>query len=87
MSEREYCAVSFFSPHKNAPEFILWNIVIDVEKFIKQYIEHLDKDGKVTIDVRMSKGGKRYTDYNDWKLTTPAVDQPKTDVKDDDVPF
>jgi len=87
MSEREYCAISFFSPHEKAPEFILWNIVIDVKKFIEQHTEHIDNDGKVTVDVKMSKGGKRYTDWNDYKVnTTPAVAQPKNDV-DDDVPF
>ena len=83
MSEKDFCAVRFFKPHANAPEWVIGKIVIDVPAFIKQHEKHLDSEGKVTIDVKVSKAGNEYTAYDDWKLNkTPSVEQPKEDISD-----
>ena len=84
MSDKVFVDGLFFNlPRENAPEFVKGNLNIDMKKFIEWAKTH-HKDGKVSIDLLMSKAGKPYTALNTFvpKETAPA--EPEFQ---DDIPF
>lgn len=55
-----------YMPHENAPDFIIADVVIDVDEFIET-LENNDKEGEVRIQIKESKGGKYYACINTYE--------------------
>jgi len=53
-------------PSEKAPKWILWNISIKTEDFIKFIQEHDNGSGWLNIDVKEGKSGKVYCSLNTY---------------------
>jgi len=71
--------MTFSKPHDNAPDFIKGHISIRVDEMIASLQKYRKADGWVNIDMKKSKGGKLYFEYNTWErpvdATNPVVTQ------------
>jgi hypothetical protein len=72
-----------FKIKDNQPNFVIGNISVKVEDFIK-FLNENAKDGWVNLQVLKSKGGKPYTKLDTWEPKTPQSDNVATNFKDDD---
>lgn len=62
--------ISVFSPRETAPEFVLGDVVIDVNAFVnwvKQNQTYLGNDKKLRLSLKRSQNGKPYMDVNTYK--------------------
>lgn len=57
----------FKKPREGAPDFIKGNMSFKVNDFIA-FLQKHNNNGWVNVDLKVSKGGKLYTQLNDWKL-------------------
>ena len=64
--------MSFSKPHDNAPDFIKGQISIKVDETIASLQKYRKADGWVNIDMKKSKGGKLYFEYNTWEKPVDA---------------
>lgn len=62
----------FSKPHDNAPDFIKGQISIKVDDMIASLQKYKKADGWVNIDMKKSKGGKLYFEYNTWEKPADA---------------
>lgn len=76
--------IYFNEKHEKAPDFIRGGIGFQVDKAIKWLQENADHDGRVKLDIKVSKGGKIYLSKNDWK--PPQAPQEHGDPNDS-IPF
>lgn len=73
------------APPPNAPDFVKCKIsikVADLGNWLRQ--KHKNGDEWVNLDVKVSSGGKWYSEVDTWK---PKSDAPAQADMDDDVPF
>jgi hypothetical protein len=68
-----------FDPHEKVKDFIKLNVVIDSE-LIDFYNEHRNENGKVNLDLRISKKGTYYFTLNTWK---PKKQEPQQDIPEE----
>lgn len=61
----------FKKPREGAPDFVKGAMSFKVDEF-KAFLDKHNNNGWVNVDLKVSKGGKLYTQLNDWK---PAVDE------------
>lgn len=70
MSEPKFVdGLRVFKPHENVPDFIVANMLIrrdDRNAFLEFIADQPDDD--IKIDIKRSKGGKYYTQVNEWKV-------------------
>ena len=62
--------ISVFAPREQAPEFVLGDVVIDVNAFVnwvKQNQTYLGNDKKLRLSLKRSQNGKPYMDVNTYK--------------------
>ena len=93
MSETKFVNGMWFNkPNENAPDFVIADINISVDRFI-EWLNEQEKSEKgiVRITGKRSKGGKYYAELNDWKPAkndVPIADQTGSGgSNDDDLPF
>ena len=62
----------FSKPHDNAPDFVKGQISIRVDEMIASLQKYRKADGWVNIDMKKSRGGKLYFEYNTWSPPADA---------------
>ena len=69
----------------NAPEWVLANVSIKVDEFVKFLKEH-DKNGWVNLELKNSKEGKPYLQLDTWEPNKDVVKKKAVEPVEDD-PF
>lgn len=65
-----------FSPHANAPDWIVAQLVLDPAKLTAWCADQpLDAQGCIRIDLKRAKSGKLYAAMNTYKPTAQADGQ------------
>jgi hypothetical protein len=62
--------ISVFQPRETAPDFVLGEVVVDVNQFVnwvKQNQTYLGNDKKLRLNLKRSQNGKPYMDVNTYK--------------------
>lgn len=81
----------FNQPNGNAPDFIIADMSIHVDNFIKWLKQQeTTEKGYVKITGKRSKDGKYYAELNTWKPKendVPVADQSGSGDNTDDLPF
>ena len=85
------------SPHENAPDYVKCKLHVHIKDFGELLMkEHKAGNEWITIDVKVSQGGKWYAEVDTWKPSSHASGyaadmKPDTKKKqpdfDDDIPF
>ncbi len=102
MSDIIFCDGLIVKRRENAPEFVVSNLSINVDKF-KVFLDEHRSEGWVNIDIKISRGGKMYASLDQWRPTQGedakagmeqvqnSLSQPEKkgdfDDFDDDIPF
>ena len=58
-----------FKQEKNAPDFVIGNISINVDRFIEWLKLNRNNSGYVNLDVKRSKAGNLFMAKDDWEPT------------------
>ena len=69
----------------NAPEWVLANVSIKVDEFVKFLKEH-DKNGWVNLELKSSKERKPYSQLDTWEPNKDVVKKKVVEPVEDD-PF
>jgi len=90
----DFPAGIFYNERRDtAPDFITGGIGFQVKEAVKWLQENADHDGRVKLDIKISKGGKTYLAKNDWVPGgSPNPQAPESrpepqDEFDSDLPF
>jgi hypothetical protein len=84
-----------FKIKDNQPDFVIGNISVKVEDFVK-FLNDNAKNGWVNISVQRSKAGKVYSKLDTWEPKTPQADNivtnsmiktPTDETEDPGLPF
>lgn len=73
--------ISVFQPREGAPEFVIGDLVVDVNtlvNWVKNNKQHLGTDKKLRMVIKKSREGKVYADVNTFKpqkQAAPAVEE------------
>ena len=67
MSEKNFADGIRVSRRDNAPEFVVCQLGVHVDKFIAWAKQHENQAGFVNVDVKRSKNGNLYAELNAWK--------------------
>ena len=74
--------VYFNKKHDNAPDFVLGTIAIKVDSIdLEQLAKYKNNKGYTKIDIKESKDGKVYGEFNTYGL---EVEKPKQENKKQD---
>lgn len=89
-----------YSPRAGAPSFLICNIAIDVRDLHLWLDNNADAEGKILLDVKMSKNMKMYAEKNEYrKPAQPVINPndilppkneiqyPSDELHPDDIPF
>ena len=92
MSETKFPNGMWFNkPHENAPDFVIADINISVDRFIEWLkAQERSEKGYVRITGKRSKDGRYHAELNDWKPTkndVPIADQTGSGGDNGDLPF
>lgn len=91
MSDNDFPKGIFFNKrHDNAPDFIRGSIGFNVVEACRWLQENADHDGRVKLDIKVSKGGKTYLAKNDFvpnRQAQPTSPPPPMGDFDDSLPF
>ena len=68
MDDKFAKGIFFKSPADNAPDFVIGRLSIKTEEFFN-YVNSLETDGWVNLDIKRGKSGKPYLELNTWKPT------------------
>ena len=85
--------IYFKEPSERAPEYIKGSISFKVEEVKKFLDAHVNNAGYVTVDIKVSKGGKTYCALNTFVPQKPNMERESVTVdisKQDDetsIPF
>lgn len=80
MSDKVFVDGFYFNPpREGAPDFVKGSVSIKGDVFVKWLRENINDTGYANIDIKVSKGGKYYSELNNW--------QPKKSTGTDDIPF
>jgi len=91
----------FEEPAETAPDFIKGRISIKADELIAFCQKHKNEKGWLNVDLKESKGGKKYFELNTWKPKTqqmasnPITELPKIEyptaeaegIRPEDTPF
>lgn len=67
--------ISWKEPMETAPEWIIGNFSVKVDKFKEFLDQHVNERGWVNFDVKRGKSGNVYVALNTWKPGTPVGEQ------------
>lgn len=89
MSEKQFPQGIRVEKRENSPSFLIASLGIKVEEFYAWMKEHEKVNGYVNVDIKLSKSGKLYADYNDWQPTTQLKTETRVDeeISPADIPF
>lgn len=65
-----------YSPRAGAPSFLICNIAIDVRDLHLWLDNNADAEGKIRLDVKLSKEGKMYAEKNDYRKPPQPLNNP-----------
>lgn len=57
----------FNKPHENAPDFVKGSLSVKVDELVACLQKYKKEDGWANIDMKKSKAGKIYFQFNTWK--------------------
>ncbi len=81
----------FKKPSEKAPKWVIGNISIKVEEFMKFLQENKTESEWINIDVKESKGGKVYCALSTWKADKSKKKAeetgPEIEAEDDGIEF
>lgn len=78
--------IFFNKRHENAPDFIRGSIGFNVRDAVQWLQQNVDHDGRVKLDIKVSKSGKTYLAKNDFVPKRQDA-APQNDDIDDEIPF
>jgi len=94
MSEKNFADGIRVTRRETAPEFVVCQLGIHVEKLTAWLNQHVNQAGFVNVDVKRSKNGNLYSELDNWKPNTEKVKEalggpnlPQDDGFDSDIPF
>ena len=92
MSEKNFADGIRVTRRDNAPDFVLCQLGIHVDRFAAWAGEHVNQAGFVNVDIKRSKNGNIYAELNDWKPDTERPGQRGANVRpldedDSEIPF
>lgn len=87
--------IKAFKPNEKAPNYIISNVVIDIEKFVMWLSDNANKyqnDGKLRLDLKLSRKDTHYLCVNTYlkkpatfSATASSNDIPKVNFEDAEV--
>lgn len=67
--------LSVWEPSKNAPDFIICNLTVNVEKLTTFLQENKNEQGGVRISVKKGKSGKYYAQLDTYQKSSLTTQQ------------
>lgn len=88
MSDKNFADGIRVSRRDNAPDFVLCQLGIHVDRFAAWASEHVNQAGFVNVDIKRSAQGNIYAELNTFKPKARQEETPKEEPDfDDRVPF
>ena len=71
-------------PREGAPDFVKGKLSFNAHKFVPFLKKHMNAEGYINADLKVSRAGKLYIQLNTWKPSQEKMDEVKESLQDED---
>ena len=83
MKEKKFVDGMQVKRNDRAPDFVVCNVGINVERFLTFAQEHKNRNGYVDVDILQARNGGYYAELNQWEPQNGAATANSDNDQDD----
>ena len=81
-NDKKFIDGMWYKENDKGPDFVKANILVDVKQFVKSAKKYIDDEGKLKLEVKVSKKGNHYIEVDDFEPDNSKG----TKIDDDEIP-